>query len=257
MTQSNDRQWMIGSVFVLAVVVFMAGCLAGDLQVDPNRQASVRRIAVHPMEAPPLVVPTSFTLSMETIGGGRDAGILGLIVGGVVVATRGESISQEAQLWESQASRLESSQIWQPTEVVAQQVASHLNARTEYDVEIILPMTKLFVGEKRGKFNPYGPVRSWYNGDQAADGTLTADADLVVEVGIHDYELAQGLLAVGVVLRAVDPGNGEVLGRARAWDTPRAPSMELLFGNDAQTFKALFTDTTQQLTGQALSQLGL
>ncbi len=165
--------------------------------------------------------------------------------------------AKEAQLWESQASRLESSQIWQPTEVLAQQVASHLNARTDYDVEIILPMTKLFVGDKRGQSNPYGPVRSWYNGDQAADGTLTADADLVVEVGIWNYELAQGLLGMAVVLRAVDPGNGEVLGRARAWDTPRAPSMELLFGNDAQRFKALFTDTTQRLTDQALRQLGL
>ncbi len=102
MTQNNDKQWFVGSGFVLAVVVFMAGCVAGDLKVDPSRRASVRRIAVHPMEAPPLVVPTSFSLSMETIGGARDARVLGLIIGGVVTVTRGESISQgSATLGES------------------------------------------------------------------------------------------------------------------------------------------------------------
>ena len=46
-------------------------------------------------------------------------------------------------------------------------------------------------------------------------GTLTA-ADVVVEVGIWNYELAQGQFAVAVVVRAVDPVTGEILGRARA-----------------------------------------
>ncbi len=257
MTQKNDSQCSIGFVFALAAVVFLSGCVAGDVQVDLKRKTSVRKIAVHPAEPPPLVVPDSFSLGMEGLKGGLVLGPAGLIIGGVVTAMQGESISQEAQDWEKHASRFESRQIWQPTKIVAQQVQSHLKGRNLYEVQILLPMTKLFVGDKRGQLDPYGPVRSWYNGDRAASGTLTADTDVVVEVGIWSYELAQGLLAVAVVLRAVDPVTGEVLGRARAWDTPRAPHMESLFANEAQRFKALFTDTTERLTEQALRQLGL
>ncbi len=259
MARKNDSQCSIRFVFALAAVVFLSGCVAGDVKVDSNRKASIRQIAVHPMEPPPLVVPTKFMLNLERLKGALDIGPAGLIVGGVVIAIQGESVSQEAQDWESYASRLDSTQIWQPTKIVAQQVESHLKGRNLYDVQILLPMTKLYVGDKRelGPLSTHGPVLSWYNGERAASGTLTADTDVVVEVGIWSYELAQGLLAVAVVLRAVDPVTGEVLGRARAWDTPRAPRMESLFANEAQRFKALFTDTTERLTEQALRQLGL
>ncbi len=257
MMRKNDSQCSIGFVFALAAVVFMAGCVASDVKVDSNRKASIRQIAVHPVEPPPLVVPNKFMLNLERLKGALDIGPAGLVVGGVVIAIQSESVSQEAQDWESYASRLDSTQIWQPTKIVAQQVESHLKGRNLYDVQILLPMTKLFVGDKRDLLDPYGPIRSWYNGDQAVSGTLTADTDVVVEVGIWSYELAQGLLCVAVVLRAVDPVTGEILGRARAFDCPRAPHMESLFANQAQQFKALFADMTERLTDEALKQLGL
>ena len=266
MTRKNNSQCSIGFVFALAAVVVMAGCVAGDVKVDSNRTASIRQIAVHPVEPPPLVVPTNFSLIFETIGGYKDLGEFGFIVGGVVVLTQGESISQEAQDWESHASRLESTQIWQPTKIVAQQVESHLKGRNLYDVQILLPMTKLYVGDKRelGPLSAYGPALSWYNGDRAASGTLTADTDVVVEVGITGYELAQGQFCVAVSLRAVDPGTGEILGRARAisvnsttWKCPLVPHMESLFANEAQRFKEMFINITERLTDEALRQLGL
>ncbi len=266
MMRKIDIQCAVGFVYALAAAVVLSGCVAGDVKVDSNRKASIRQIAVHPVEPPPLVVPTNFTLNMERLKGFLDIGPGGLIVGGVAIAIQGESVSQEAQDWESYASRLESTQIWQPTKIVTQQVESHLKGRNLYDVQILLPMTKLFVGDKRelGPLSAYGPVLSWYNGDQAASGSLTADTDVVVEVGLTGYEIAQGQFCVAVSLRAVDPGTGEILGRARAisvnsttWKCPLVPHMESLFANEAQRFKALFTNITERLTDEALRQLGL
>ncbi len=112
MMRKNDSQCSVGFVFALAAVVFLSGCVAGDVKVDSNRKASIRQIAVHPVEPPPLVVPNKFMLNLERLKGALDIGPAGLIVGGVVIALPSESVSQEAQDWESYASRLDSTQIW-------------------------------------------------------------------------------------------------------------------------------------------------
>ena len=57
---------------------------------------------------------------------------------------------------------------------------------------------------------------AWYNSDRAAKGALGADSDVVVEVGLSNYEVGLGLLLVQVHLRVIDPVTGNVLGRARA-----------------------------------------
>lgn len=257
MTQKNDSRCSIWFVFALTAVVFLSGCVAGDIQIDSNRMSAVRQIAVHPVEPPALEVPGNFLLNMEKFKDFQVLGPGGVIIGGVVIALSSGSTSQEAEDWETYARQLESTQTWQPTEIVAQQVESHLKGRNSYDVQILLPMTKLYVDDKRGLLDVYGPIQNWYNGNQALRRTLTANADVVVEVGIWNYELAQGLFGVAVVVRAVDPVTGEILGRARAWDTPRAPRMDSLFADEAKQFKELFTHTTKLLTEQALRQLGL
>ena len=253
--RSKAQVLLVGSW--LAAAILITGCVAGDVSIEPVRKSAVRSIAVHPMEPPPLVVPTGFTAAAELVRGYGAFGVLGLLVGGVVIAERSESLSQDADLWEARARLLESNQIWQPTSVVARQVETSLKSRDLYEVQSPAPLTKLFIGEKRGQFDPYGPVRAWFNSNEAAANSRKSDADVVVELGVLNYELAQGLFLIAVVIRVVDPMTGEVLGRARKYATPRAPQMDTLFANEAHALKALFTSTTKQLTEQALLQLGL
>ena len=253
--RSKAQVLLVGSW--LAAAVLVTGCVAGDVSIEPERRSTVRSIAVHPMEPPPLVVPTSFTAASELVREWSYLEVLGVLVGGVLFLTRSEELSQEAKLWESHAQLLEAEQVWQPTLVVARQVEASLKGKKPYEVHLHVSMTKLFSGEKRGRFDPYGPVRAWFNGDEATERARKSDVDVVVEVGVLNYELAQGLFLIAVVLRAVDPVTGEVLARARAYATPHALPMVELFEDEAQAFKAMFTSTTKQLAEQALNQLGL
>jgi hypothetical protein len=140
--------------------------------------------------------------------------------------------------------------------VVAEKVVLQLKSRTDYEVRTLLPMTRLYVDREDVGLDLYGPVRSWYNGDTPAEASLSAKSDLVIEVGIWNYAFVQNVLGIAVVLKAVDPATGTVLGRARAWDTPPVDAAEIMFANDAGRFKAVFTETVDRLTAQDLSQLG-
>ncbi len=104
---------------------------------------------------------------------------------------------------------------WHPTKIVARQVEAHLKRRNRYDVQSHLPVTKLYGSDKWDLFLPYAPIRDWYNSDKAARGSLGADSDIVVEVGLSNYEVGLGYLVVQVHLRVIDPVTGHVLGRAR------------------------------------------
>ncbi len=248
MMRKNVSQCSIGLMFALAAVVFLSGCVAGDVKVDFERRASVRKIAVHPIEPPPFVDPTH----VYDNNAYNVLQVIRLLLGGGV-----SERMLDTQLWESRVEDLESGRFWHPTYVVTRQVETHLKGRNLYDVQILIPETKLYVGDKRRLSDPYAPIRDWYNGDRAAKGALAADSDVVVEAGISNYEVMEGYLLLQVHLRVVDPVNGEVLGRARANATPQITSMESLFANEAQEFNALFTETTERLTEQALRQLGL
>ena len=194
---------------------------------------------------------------MESVGGsGEVLGVLGILIGGVVLAARAESIGDEAEKFENYAGELDSDQVWHPTEIVAQQVASLLEQKHVYEVRVLLPMTKLFKGGQKSGLDPYGPIRTWYNGSRLGSGARNADSDVVIEAGVWNYELAQDVLILCVVLRAVDPVGDEVLGRARVCGLPPAADVDALFADDAQQFKALFTETSSHLTRQALDQLG-
>ena len=148
---------------------------------------------------------------------------------------------------------------WHPTKVLARHVEAHLKRGNLYDdVGVLLPVTKLYGSDKRDLwYLPYGPVREWYYGNRAAKGALAADSDVVVEVGISNYEFAMGRFLLQVHLRAVDPLNGEILGRARVYEQADFDTEKMSSENEAQQFKALFAGMAQRLTKQALRQLGL
>ena len=276
-------------VFTLASVVFLSGCVAVGSKIDSTRMASVRKIAVHPMEPSPFMTPWNpQQMKVEGILKG-----IGFVVGSLPI---GPTPGTDFDLWKRRVSRLESGGTWHPTKVVARQVEAHLKGRNRYDVQSLLPMTKLYGSDKRDIYHPYAPIRAWYNSDKAARGSLGADSDIVVEVGLSNYEVGLGYLVVQVHMRVVDPATGKVLGRAREHEyveVSRAvagqteqrhfgeefkalagqggvknfmgylfpaqskKSMDKLFANEAQFLKALFTEMTQRITEKALRQLGL
>ena len=228
-------------VFALSAIVFLSGCVAVDVKIDPNRKASVHKILVHPMEPPRL----------ETRGSSKAyqaVQVLGLLVG-VLPIGGGDAASER--------SRPVSDGTWHPTKILARQVEAHLKGRNIYDVGILLPVTELFGSNKGDLYDPYAPIRDWYNSDHAAKGTLAANSDVVIEVGIWNFELNYGNLLLSVNLRAVDPATGEVLGRARAYEQSSVGSKGSSNANEAQQFKELFAGMARRLTQQALRQLGL
>ena len=236
---------------ILCATLQAAGCAAPDTALDTERIGSVSTIAVHPLEAPPLEVTSRFLQTMYAMGA------MTPIIGGIWVIANNEQLDLQVETHGKNAELLDTDAYWLPTRVVAGQVIRQLREQGAYQARELLPMTPLYAGIDDPGMDLYQPVRAWYNGDRPTSAALSADTDLVIEVGIWNYAYIQEVLAVAVVLRAVDPRSGEVLGRARSWDTPSADTAEVMFANDAQAFKSMFTATSDRLVGESLRRLGL
>ena len=104
------------------------------------------------MEPPPFRTPGN---PMQKVSEGTLKGLAYM----VAVFPIGPEPGTNFELWESRVRRLVSGGTWHPTKVVARQVETHLKRRNLYDVQSLLPMTKLYGSNKRDLMHPYAPVR--------------------------------------------------------------------------------------------------
>lgn len=151
---------------------------------------------------------------------------------------------------------------WVPSVEFAKTAASLLKRKQTLDVSMIDGYVKLPIADRSTTWhleNWMKPIRRWYGSDEpGVDYALNeyGDADLVLEVGVLNYEHNLGRLVLQVWVRLIDPESKQVIGRARNWEQLKVPLAPLL-ENGAEGMKRLLSDMGKRLVAKCLVDVGL
>ena len=243
------------SLFLIFGVMF--GCVGGEIKPSPDNINKIEKIAVVPLESPPLEIPpfgsgASFfrtsavmaTVPQESI---QRAGRVGVLISGVFMLMELPSeLKSSARIADSLKTMLDSGETWVPTVVFAQEAAKQITAQGRYEVAVIQNVQKFpgLVNRERTWHleNWYAPIRSWYNEEISQfdyRSLKNQRIGAVLEVGMLNYILFENHIGLQIMLKLIDPLNGQVLGRARAHAIP-AVGTEGILENNGQKFKDLF-----------------
>jgi hypothetical protein len=259
---------------LLVVLVIVSGCVGTKVVAPQDRLNKVKKIAVVPMEPPPMEIPPFIstdslfassaimaTVPVESI---QETGRIGVIVFGIfMLAQLPEENKRSAEVAESIEAILDSGEAWIPTVVFAREAANQITAQKKYDV-VIQEVQKFPEIKNRERTwhleNYYGPIRSWYNQRESLfDYSLLRNqgCDAVLEVGILNYMYLETNIGLQVMVRLIDLETGQLLGRSRAYKLPKIENGEQLLANKGQRFKDLFGALGAQLVNENLQSIGL
>ena len=108
--------------------------------------------------------------------------------------------------------------------------------------------------------NWMGPIRDWYGSNEPGvdyASRIRDEVDLVVEVGVLNYEYNFGRLILQVWVRVIDPNTRQVLGRARSFEQLKAQPLAPLLENGAEELKRLLSDMGNRLVAKCLADVRL
>jgi hypothetical protein len=185
------------------------------------------------------------------------------MVGGVIVlldaATTGNPSTEPARLEDV----LEEPGTWIPTVVLATEAAAQLSAAGTFPtVTTTTKYRRLPIEDRSSTWhmeNWLKPYRAWYSDDTAGiDYTQqSGNKGLVLEIGLPIYEFAFDRLRMVVMVKAIDPATGRVVGRTLHQAFAKVGTIPELLANDATGLKLAFIEGARPLVASALRELGL
>lgn len=265
-------QRILASFLILAL---LSGCMNASIKTSAETVRGIRKIAVVPMEGPPLEVAPSFTsgnlastssyLVLAPEGTIRTGAMVGVLVSGIFMLIELPAAAREsAKVAESLDSMFESGNAWIPTVVLAQEVTARIASGGKHQVVMERALRKYpgITNRERTVLleNWMAPMRDWYNQDFSPfdyRAYRDQDVDAVLEVGLLNYSLYRDHMILQVMLRLVDPGTGQILGRERQTDLTRIERPDSLFEENGKLFKDLFAETGGKLLAAGLIKIGL
>ncbi|MGR9099682.1 MAG: hypothetical protein ACU826_03870 [Gammaproteobacteria bacterium] len=251
--------------FLLLVVIGLSGCSTLHSKASPEVLASIRKIAVVPLEPPPLFLGP---VILEALGDVPNFGYPLDIIGGIVVLTQLTKYKEEREnMLEKQRTWHEKNQVWVPTRALAREAARRIAKAHSYEVSVsqklqILPGVKNRAATWHMQ-NWYAPIKRWYDSDAV---TLNTDdfrrqgIDAILEIGILNYEISRGYFYLQVMTKLTSVSSGKVVARARyipGGTPPQVESYKRLFENEAAHFKEVFTTESGRQLGDNLKKMGL
>lgn len=261
-------------LLLFLILGVMSGCVGGQIKAPPDNINKIQRIAVVPLEPPPLEIPpfvssaslfrtsaVMATVPQESI---QATGRVGAMVFGIFILMKLPSeIKSSAKVADSLETMLDSEEAWIPTIVFAQETAKQITAQGKHDVAVIQNVQKFpgLVNRERTWHleNWYAPIRSWYNQEISQfdyRSLKNQRIDAVLEIGMINYILFQDHIGLQVMLKLIDPLTGQVLGRARAHDIP-VVGTEGILENNGEKFKNMFGALGAKLITEDLRSIGL
>ena len=259
---------------LLVVLIFISGCVGTQVVAPQDRLDKVKKIAVVPMEPPPLeILPFVSTDSlfassaiMATVPADsiQETGRIGVIIFGIfMLAQLPEEIKRSSVEAESIEAILDSGEAWIPTVVFAREAANQITTQKKYNV-VIQEVQKFPDIKNRDRTwhmeNWYAPIRSWYNQKESLfDYSLLRDqgCDAVLEVGISNYDYGETFILIQVMVKLIDLETDQLLGRSRAYKLLKIGKGEPLLANKGQRFKDLYGALGAQLVNENLQSIGL
>jgi hypothetical protein len=234
-------------------------------------------IVIVPLEAPPLtfgpgvdveaVVASnigagmSYSLGDATAQAGRTLWLLSGIAM-LVDAPRQSRLADRRA--ESAEEILNAKDAWLPTVVLAQEARTQLRAAGVDQVRVGEGVRALPGIEDRRRtmtmHNWYKPAKDWFDRDTSQFSYGEPEirpGELVLEVGLGNYEVMTDTMFVMVYAKLVDPATSATISRQRRYTYPTVGKIELLFRGDAEGSKAKFTDVTRPMLRECLQNMKL
>lgn len=229
------------------------------------RSAAAPTTASAPMGAGPgaslaqLAAPFTFAPSV----GLRSGAAVVVVIGGMSMlfeaASSGKEISEEA----GEVMIDHPSERWLPSIEYAKTAVLALQQRGYHEVRMIDGYASLPVADRSITWhmeNWLAPIRRWYNSnvskvDYAPLGSVKAD--VILEVGVMNYEYAFERLFLQVWVKLIDPTTKQVLGRARNFEQSTAQPLALLLQNNAEGMKRLALEIGNRSLAKCLADVGL
>jgi hypothetical protein len=247
--------------------VLLAGCVGAGIAPPKEQVARIKRAQIVAMEAHPLALPAEFSgLPAELPGLLAGSPVLPItIIAGILVEMPAAS-KRGGEKSKSLQAALEAKQTWVPTVVLASEVQEQLAAG---GVNATLsPGVKPIPGVEDRSYtvfmeNRMAPTRAWYNNTEPVSdyaALSSGQPTYVLEVAILNYEITGGKLLLQVNIKVIDPSNGHVIGRARAanpWRMPTVDPLDQAFADDGKIFKEVFANEGRKLVRECLTELGL
>ena len=263
-------------LFVAFLVLSVSfGCMSAAIKAPAESVRGIRKIVVVPMEAPPLEVAPS--VASGAVAGAssylvlapestiRMGGQVGVMAFGIFMLMELPAAAREtAKVAESLDSMLGGGEAWIPTVVLAQEATGRIVSGGKQEVVMEREFLKYpgITSRERTVLleNWMAPIRDWYGRDVSPfDYRAYKDRgiDAVLEVGLSNYSLYRDQMILQVLLKLVDPGTGQVLGRARQAGLARIKRPDSLFDENGRPFKDLFAEVGRKLVDADLAAIGL
>jgi len=216
------------------------------------------------MEPPPLTVTERFINPGFTGAYGPGAGVLAVVYGVVVIIKTQSDYYKSKNASKEYKDLLSSKGIWIPTEILANRAFEILELRGKGKIThrpgyIEIPGIE---NRERSLFmeNWYAPIRAWYNENPSLpnyDRGHEGVRDVILEIGLLNYELYADNLILHVMVKLVDTRTGKIIGRVRNSGMLEVGSTKDLFLNDALGFKDAFSTLGFRLLNECLINLSL
>ena len=258
----------------ILILALSSGCMSAAIKAPAETVRGIRKIAVVPMEAPPLeVAPLALS---GTFAGASSylvlapdriiaaTGKVGVMVFGIFMLMDLPAAAREAaKVAESLDDMLGSGDAWIPTAILAQEATDRIASAGKHDVVMERAFLKYpgITNRERTVLleNWMAPIRDWYGQDVSPFNHRAykdRGFDAVLEVGLSTYSLYQDHMILQVLLKLVDPGTGRVLGRAHQADLVRIKRPDSLFDGNGRPFKDLFANLGRTLVDADLIAIG-
>lgn len=265
-------------------IVVLGGCLGLQKQAPRDRIAAIHKIAIIPIEPPPLNLDWLYIGSHDLTGLGMtqdlvmipdrkiqiDGKSVALISGILMVVILPEEAKRAARKVETLEDLLLSEGAWVPTMVLAQEAAHQIAATGLSEVTIVNKLYNIPTFDDSGMtfvLNWQELLRNWYNRDISPFEYRELKAqgiDGILEVGITNYGILSGDGGFGMLIsiKLVDPSSGKVLGKSRDWIIPGdllkpGVKVDKPFDNKGKNIKAAFTANSNKLINNILKDIGL
>ena len=248
----------------LIVSLFFTGCFSSQILPTLNETSSLQSFEVVAMEPPPLIVTERFINPGITGAYGPEAGVLVLVYGVVAIIKAPNDYHESIRASKEYQDLLSSKDIWIPTAILANKALKILELRGKGKITlrpgyIEIPSIKY---RERSIFmeNWYAPIRAWYNESASLphyDRSREIVTDVILEVGMLNYELYGDNLILHVMVKLLDKRTGRIIGRARNSGMLEVGSAKDLFLNDALGFKDAFSTLGFRLLNECLINMSL
>jgi hypothetical protein len=260
-------------VYLLFFFGVLFGCVASQNIPEKTIASSIKTIEIIPIEPPPLSgmpmntdaynpnIMISLSMIPDTSFQSVARSATLLFSGWMLIeaATAGLDTDKDVRLLDMMS--LEGK--WSPTVILAEEAGSQIASGSSIRINTIKFYYELPVDNREVTWHMedwLGPIRRWYGEEQSLydySKIISKEVDIVLEVGICNYELAFDGLLVQVMLKMIDPATGKTLGRVRNYEYQKVPPINELLANDGNEFKLIFNRIGQELINKSLIEIGL